>query len=197
MMGLMAVVVRMGMMSGAVARQVNAVELVHKTAGGIANDRIEVTGVSRPITRAGGVSFSNLSSELSPTNPFGLAPVQAGTLETGVAGAAIGNFVGTTLGKYLVGDNIFAQVAVGSVLGTVLGAVGAGQFGALFGSGDGGTKAVESIANHLSADFGTQFANNVKTAGIGALSSFLTALSYPANDNAPDVFEIERLALAA
>ena len=101
--------------------------------------------------------------------------MQAGTLETGVAGAAIGNFVGTTLGKYLVGDNIFAQVAVGSVLGTVLGAVGAGQFGALFGSGDGGTKAVESIANHLSADFGAQFANNVKTAGVSALSSFLTA----------------------
>ncbi len=76
---------------------------------------------------------------------------------------------GSSLGNAIGGDNVFARIGVSTVLGTVLQNVGETIGGVAAGASvdDAADAAIDNIGN----DFGTQ----LRAAGVGTVSSFLTA----------------------
>ncbi|MEM7429235.1 MAG: hypothetical protein AAF441_24385, partial [Pseudomonadota bacterium] len=94
-----------------------------------------------------------------------------------ITGNQIGSIFGSTLGQSLAGDNIFAQIAAGSVLGAVMENLGE-SLDVLFNFAGHDVHTVNNVDLADSTkiafdDFGADLFNQVKTAGIGAISSFL------------------------
>ncbi len=86
-----------------------------------------------------------------------------------IAGGAIGSVLGSSLGRAIGGDNVFVQVGASTVLGTLLQNVGE-TFGGVAAGASFEDAADAAVLDH-GADFGTQ----LRAAGVGAVSSFLTA----------------------
>ena len=89
---------------------------------------------------------------------------------------AFGSIFGSNIGRFLAGSNVAAQVALGAVLSTVSGNLGEladNLLNDVYGL-DGVTplSAATKIEEALK-DIGDEFLQNLKTAGAGALSSFL------------------------
>lgn len=86
-----------------------------------------------------------------------------------VDGGQIGMALGSVLGRRLT-DNVFGQIAASAVLGTVLGAIGEFIDEEVFG----GHSSTDILGNGVDG-FMSKLGDNLKSAGIGALSSYLTA----------------------
>lgn len=86
-----------------------------------------------------------------------------------IDGAQIGLALGSVLGKR-ISDNAFGEIAASGTLSTVLGAVGEYIDVNLLN----GTRSTEILNNGIEG-FGNALFNNIKGAGVGALSSYLTA----------------------
>ena len=154
--------------------------------------RIAVTGWEPTVTHAGDFSFSNLAADVNAIQWFGSG---APTSTAPVTGSQIGAIFGNAISSTLLGDNLFARVVGGSAISTALSAIG-GQFETYFGTGDGNPTVFNEITRQFETaeGLGSAFAANVRTSGIGVLSSFLTAeiaegvginSISAANDNAP------------
>ena len=112
------------------------------------------------------VEFKDIDADLNIEFPDALI-----TLEQ------FGSIFGSTIGRHIAGDNIFAQIALSATLGTVV-----GNFGELLDNlvedinlvND---KALSAAAKAEEAfdGLGDELVQNIKAAGIGAISSFLTA----------------------
>ncbi|PPD28809.1 MAG: hypothetical protein CTY20_08690 [Hyphomicrobium sp.] len=85
-------------------------------------------------------------------------------------GGEIGSIFGSSLGQSLGGSNPFARIATSSVLGTLLDNVGE-TFGDVVANGTTLVDAANSAFHNFSAGLGSQ----IRSAGIGAISAFLTA----------------------
>ena len=85
-------------------------------------------------------------------------------------GGEIGSIFGSALGQSLGGSNPFARIAASSVLGTLLDNVGE-TFGDVVANGTTLVDAANSAFHNFSAELGGQ----IRSAGIGAISAFLTA----------------------
>ncbi len=108
-------------------------------------------------------------------NPITEGRILVFQADRAIDGGSIGAIFGSQIGNALAGDNLFAQIATGSVLATVL-----GNFGetidiyftdnALVGGQD------LSFGGSLKTAFdnvGADFLNNIRSAGTSAVSSFL------------------------
>ncbi len=97
-----------------------------------------------------------------------------------ISGAQVGAIFGSSLGQLIGGDNVFAQVAAGSALSTVL--INVGQSFDLYANGsrvysDGSSESLSfeeagGIAfDNIDVEFGAQ----IRSSGVGFAASFLTA----------------------
>ena len=97
-----------------------------------------------------------------------------------ISGAQVGVIFGSSLGQVIGGDNVFAQVAAGSALSTVL--INVGQSFDLYANGsrvysDGSSESLSfeeagGIAfDNIDVEFGAQ----IRSSGVGFAASFLTA----------------------
>ncbi len=86
-----------------------------------------------------------------------------------IAGGAIGSVLGSSLGNAIGGDNVFARIGASTVLGTVL--QNAGEVFGGIASGASPDEAFDAATSNIGNDFG----NQLRAAGVGAVSSFLTA----------------------
>ncbi|WHU01956.1 cadherin domain-containing protein [Sphingomonas sp. NIBR02145] len=87
-----------------------------------------------------------------------------------------GSIFGSNIGRYLAGDNVAAQIALGAVLSTVSGNLGEladDLLNDVYGL-DGVTPlSAATKVDEALRDIGSEFLQNLKSAGAGALSSFL------------------------
>ena len=136
--------------------------------------RTVVTGYNPNITTGAGYTFDDMVSNLGKIKLFGVDKVD--TSKPIITGSQIGAIFGSNIGKFIAGDNVFAQIGAGSALATAMTVVGA-QFDAFFGFGSGDLNAFDAVKNTFatSQEIGINFAQNVHNAGVGALTSFLTA----------------------
>ncbi|HET9640091.1 MAG TPA: putative Ig domain-containing protein [Allosphingosinicella sp.] len=82
----------------------------------------------------------------------------------------VGQIFGSTLGNHLGKGNVFTEVAFSAVLGTIGENLAEAIFvGGIF------QKLPSTATQSVIADFGDELFTNLKSAGIGAISSFLTA----------------------
>ena len=90
--------------------------------------------------------------------------------EARISASQIGSIFGSQIGNFIADDNIFAQVAVGGLLETV--GENLAETLALSSSKD--LDLSGSLKKGFS-DFGRELVNNLTRAGVGAISSFITA----------------------
>jgi Ca2+-binding RTX toxin-like protein len=111
-------------------------------------------------------------------NPVGEPIQEIEIQEMGpVAGQAIGSLLGSSIGQAIAGDNIFAQIAVGSALSAVLGSVGKSleiYFDDVRDADNGATPNFGDAVEDGFENFGENFVGAIKSQTIGAISSFLT-----------------------
>lgn len=86
------------------------------------------------------------------------------------AAGDVGRVFGSTLGKYIGKGDVFTEIIAGSILGTIT-----ENIAEIISVGGFVHKLPSNSTQSVVADFGTEFLDNLKSAGIGALSSFLTA----------------------
>lgn len=134
--------------------------------------RYTVTGWQPEVTA--GYTFNDVVNNFGEIKLFGADQVDlAAPILTG---SQIGAVFGSTLSRFIAGDNVFAQIGTGAVLSTALSAVGA-QFDKMFALGNGDMNAYNAITNRFETTqgLGETFAASVRSAGVGALTSYLSA----------------------
>lgn len=144
------------------------------TNGGAGNDTFTVDGWDASVHYGSGLSFDAISADLGSLEIFGADKVNLSAPI--LTGSQAGSIFGSTIGNYIAGGNVFAQIGTSAVLSTALSAIGA-QFDKYFALGSGNISAFNAITNRFETaeGLGSAFALNVRSAGIGALTSYLTA----------------------
>lgn len=110
-------------------------------------------------------------------DPSGQSPIENDILIPGnppVDFSKAGGILGRQLGYRLAGDNVVAGVFASAALQTLGDNLGDVLDGLLF-SSNGKANGVEEVVSKAFGEFGDEFLTNLKSAGVGAVSSFLTA----------------------
>lgn len=107
-------------------------------------------------------TFASDGSELGNFVTFSEAAI-------GIDFASAGGIIGSSLGRFVAGDNVAAQIVTGAALGAVVETLGEVLNVKIFGDG------LQTTVGDALSGLGFQFLDNLQAAGIGALSSFLTA----------------------
>ncbi|MGO9307325.1 MAG: beta strand repeat-containing protein, partial [Candidatus Korobacteraceae bacterium] len=135
-----------------------------KSVQGVYGASESLTASETPDGNGGWTTTVEISDQYKQANPSALR------LPSEIDGGQIGEIFGSQIGQALAGNNVFAKIAEGSVLGAVLSDVGKSIQADLTQNID-----IGSALQSGFGQFGTDLLKEVDLAGAGSVSSFLIA----------------------
>ncbi len=143
-------------------------EGVYLNSQGEVVENVADAKIERSIHSDNGISV--VKERSGNNNEVSFITIKAGNSPVGFDFQDAGSILGNVLGSRLAGNNVVGQVVASAALSTVL-----GNFGEVLNLEVFGTQATKATVDEALTGIDAEFLSNLKSAGIGAISSFLTA----------------------